>query len=132
MEQEKIKNSKNETLKAGCVVLNDRNEVLLVALADSDIWSFPKGHVENKENMQETAIREVMDETGYKVEIIKKLPDIRYKIEAKNELVRVIIFLAKPITKGIPSERGIKLSWFSIERAKQILYPNLVSVLDNL
>lgn len=132
MEQVKIKNSKNETLKAGCIVLNDQNEVLLVSLTNSDMWSFPKGHMEDGEDMRETAVRETMDETGYKVEIVKRLPDIVYKIEAKNELVRVMVFLSKPIAKGVSLEKGIKSSWFSIEKAKQILYPNLVSVLDNL
>ena len=49
MEQIKIKNENNETLKAGCVVLNDKNEVLLVYEPEKNGWSFPKGHMEQEE-----------------------------------------------------------------------------------
>lgn len=44
--ENKIKNESGETMKAGCVVVNDNNEVLLVSRADEDIWSYPKGHAE--------------------------------------------------------------------------------------
>jgi 8-oxo-dGTP pyrophosphatase MutT (NUDIX family) len=132
MEQIKIKNSKNETVKAGCIVLNDKNEVLLVSSIKGGVWSFPKGHMENGEDPKDTATREVVEETGYKVELIRKLPDISYKIEVKDELVKIIMFLAKPIEKIDAIEKEIKSGWFEVEKAREIIYPNLIPALNNL
>ena len=48
----KIKNENNETIKAGCVVVNENGEVLLVGDKEGKIWSFPKGHAENGETLE--------------------------------------------------------------------------------
>jgi len=132
MGNEKIKNQDNETLKAGCIVLNDKKEILLVALIGAEKWSFPKGHIEKNEDPESTATREALEETGYKIEIIKKLPDITYTIEAKNELVRITMFLAKPIEKINIPEKETRSDWFEINKARGVIYPNLVSVLEDL
>src|SRR3989344_3008289 len=125
MEHTKIKNSNNETLKAGCVVLNQKNEVLLVSLVENEIWTFPKGHMENGETLENTAVREVLEETGYKVEIAKRLSDVTYTNKENGELIRVAMFLAKPIEKLNVSEEKTKSFWFEIGKAKEIIYPNL-------
>lgn len=49
-------------LAAGGLVLNERNEALLIF--NRNRWSLPKGHVEDRENEQEAASREVTEETG--------------------------------------------------------------------
>ena len=132
MEHTKIKNSLEETLKSGCVVLNEKNEVLLVSLIETEIWSFPKGHMEKGEKLEDTATREVLEETGYKVEIAKRLSDVTYTNKENAELIRVAMFLAKPIEKLNTSEEKTRSAWFEIDRAKKIIYPNLVFVLDEL
>lgn len=60
--ENKIKNESGETMKAGCVVVNDDNEVLLVSRADEDIWSYPKGHAEEGESLEDVSVREVLEE----------------------------------------------------------------------
>ena len=42
------------------------------------IWSLPKGHVEPGERVEDTAMREVLEETGIAATIIEKLADIKY------------------------------------------------------
>ncbi len=42
------------------------------------IWSLPKGHVEPNEQVESTATREVLEETGIQATIIEKLADIKY------------------------------------------------------
>jgi len=37
-EHTKIKNENNQTVKAGCVVVNDNDEVLLVSDKEGKIW----------------------------------------------------------------------------------------------
>src|SRR5690242_13571766 len=108
----KIKNEHNETMKAGCVIVNDAEEVLLVSDLEGKIWQFPKGHAEEGETLEQVAIREVKEETGCDVEIVKQLPDLTYSNSQDGELIRIAIFLAKPITLGISSETKIQSKWF--------------------
>ena len=44
--------------------------VLVIKQARNNNWSFPKGHVEDGETEQQTAIREVFEEVGIKVSLI--------------------------------------------------------------
>lgn len=59
------------TDSAGCVVFKD-DSVLLVSF--SKRVGFPKGHVENGESMEETALRETYEETGVKARILQQKP----------------------------------------------------------
>ncbi|AIQ45760.1 NTP pyrophosphohydrolase [Paenibacillus sp. FSL R7-0273] len=52
---------------AGGIICNERNEVLLQRRGDSDQWGFPGGAMELGESAEETAIREIYEETGLKV-----------------------------------------------------------------
>ena len=130
IQQIKIKNNNNEIIKAGCVVMNDKKEVLLVTDKTRKIWSFPKGHAEPGETLEEDALREVREETGYEVEIVKRLADIIYAHGETGELIRVAMFLAKPIKITGSPEKETYSEWFSIEEAKKIIYPNLIYLLD--
>ncbi|MBR6598855.1 MAG: NUDIX domain-containing protein, partial [Oscillospiraceae bacterium] len=42
-------------------------EILLIKHINSGHWSFPKGHIEANETEQETALREIKEETGIDV-----------------------------------------------------------------
>jgi len=75
VEHNKIKNKNNETVKAGCVVVNENKEVLIISDKQGKICAFPKGHAENDETLEQVALREVKEETGYDVKIIKRLSD---------------------------------------------------------
>jgi 8-oxo-dGTP pyrophosphatase MutT (NUDIX family) len=61
----------------GGVVINPGGEVLLrepAAHYKGDIWTFAKGRPEPGETPEETALREVLEETGWRAEIIAKIP----------------------------------------------------------
>lgn len=45
-------------------------KVLLIRHVKGRHISFPKGHVENGENEQQTALREVMEETGLRIRLL--------------------------------------------------------------
>lgn len=51
--------------KAGCCIRSGRKILLIKGY--SGLWGFPKGTVENGENVYNCAIREVLEETGVKV-----------------------------------------------------------------
>lgn len=56
----------------GAVVYRLRDswaEVLLICHKNGGHWAFPKGHVEKGETEEETALREIREETGLKVKL---------------------------------------------------------------
>ena len=120
MNSSKVKNENGEILKAGCVIVDD-GKVLLVTGIEGTIWSFPKGHVEMGETVEETALREAKEETGYEVEIVKRLTDLLYTNKETGEPIRVAMFKAKPLKKVGTTEETRK-QWFLIEEAKSLLY----------
>ena len=65
-----------EEVSAGGVVLFG-NTILLLRKFNGD-WVLPKGKVEEGENNQEAALREVSEETGVKADILKYLGEIHY------------------------------------------------------
>ena len=55
-------------------------------------WDFPKGHVEAEETEQETAIREVSEETGLRVRLLEEFrEEIRY-VDQINKVNKVVVF----------------------------------------
>jgi len=59
----------------------DSRKVLLVHRPKYDDWSFPKGKADPGESIEQTALREVREETGFHCRIIKPLSDVRYTYE---------------------------------------------------
>ena len=54
---------------AGGCLLNDEGKVLLQKRGDSGKWGFPGGAIELGETPEETAVRELKEETGLDVEV---------------------------------------------------------------
>ena len=109
----------------GCIII-DNNKVLLIQ-QNQGFWGFPKGHVEDNETEEETALREVKEETNIDVKI---LSNKRYKMEYvtdKGNPKEVIFFVATPISKDIKKQdEEIKdIKWLGFEEAlKTITYDN--------
>ena len=79
----------------GCIIINE--EKILLIQQKQGFWGFPKGHIETNETEQETAIREVKEETNIDVKIEK---DYRYKeeyITDKGTQKEVVYFIAQKI-----------------------------------
>lgn len=55
---------------AGCILLDDKNRLILQKRADCGKWGFFGGMVEMGESVAEAAIREVKEESGFDVEIV--------------------------------------------------------------
>lgn len=69
-------------IAGGGKVYNDKGQILFIYRNDK--WDLPKGKTEKNETIEETAIREVAEETGVaKLKIIKPLP-ITYHIFKRN------------------------------------------------
>ena len=114
----------------GCIII-ENNKVLLIKQI-TEIWGFPKGHVEKNETEEETAIREVKEETNIDVEIQK---DKRYTmnyITDKGVDKEVVLFLAKKVGGEIkPQESEISVvEWLNFDEAiEKITYQNTKDLL---
>lgn len=56
----------------GAVVFREydnKTQILLIRHLNGGHWAFPKGHVENGETEEETALREILEETGLTVQL---------------------------------------------------------------
>jgi len=62
---------------AGGVVVRDA-EILLIATAGGKRWQLPKGRIEAGETPEETAVREVREETGVVGAVSARLPGTDY------------------------------------------------------
>lgn len=60
-------------------------------------WCFPKGHVEGNETEQETAAREIREETGLKVEFMKGFRKETEYSPKPGVVKEVVYFLARPV-----------------------------------
>lgn len=65
-----------EEVSAGGVVVFG-NTILLLKKFNGD-WVLPKGRVEKNEDIHDTALREVLEESGVKAEIIRYLGMVHY------------------------------------------------------
>ena len=113
-------------------VILENNKVLLVqvkSMKGRKIWTFPKGHIEQGETPRQAALREVLEETGYKASIVKPLLKVRYAFTLKGRYVRKVVqwYLMKKlgrIGKHDPSEI-LAINWVSINKAKEMVeYPS--------
>lgn len=108
----------------GCIII-DNNSVLLVK-HNAGHWDFPKGHVENNETEEQTALREVKEETNIDVEII---PGYRYIIEyspKEDVLKQVVFFIAKKISSEIKAQESeiSEIKWLKIDEAVEQITHN--------
>ncbi|MBU0660878.1 NUDIX domain-containing protein [Patescibacteria group bacterium] len=57
----------------GCfaIILNEKEEILIVHRNDYDLWNLPGGGMDIGETPEECVIREIKEETGFKAELIK-------------------------------------------------------------
>jgi len=129
MEHTKIFNKDNKLQKAGGLIIREVDgvkEVLLIS-SDSRSWSFPKGHLENKETLEEGGVRECKEETGYDTEIVQKLSVLEYKNKETGDKIIVHFYQLKIVGGELQKEyEDNHLKWFTIDGAEEAIdYQNL-------
>lgn len=105
----------------GAVIMNQQNEVLLLLRKKSpeaDFWSIPGGTVEMFETIEDTIIREIKEELGVNIEIIKLLGITNHILENEKTHWVSPAFLVQIIENQIPynvePDKHHDLKWFSI------------------
>jgi 8-oxo-dGTP pyrophosphatase MutT (NUDIX family) len=73
---------KREFSAGGVLVRRIRGEWKLAAIRPAGkkpgLWALPKGNIGRGEDPQDTALREVFEETGTKGRLVEKLGDVKY------------------------------------------------------
>jgi len=93
--------------------------------AEPDYWGFPKGHQRSGELIEVTAIREIREETGLRVELLALVGTSQYtcRTGGKTKDKIVYYYLACPTggKAGKPDGAFRQIRWVSIEQATQLL-----------
>jgi len=106
---------------------------LLVLHTGGGHWDFPKGHPEEGESPEETARREVREETGWEIELIPPFCEAIGYILPRGEEKRVLFFAGKGV-RGSGQEPDpdeiARVEWCTYPQAEERLtYPNSREVL---
>ena len=98
-------------------------EILLIKHLNGGYWTFPKGHVESGETEEQTAEREVKEETNIDIIIDNSFREVVTYSPKKDTMKDVIYFLARAKNyDAMPQPGEIALvKWVEIDLAHSVL-----------
>ena len=117
IKKNKIKKEKS----CGAFILKN-NKVLIVKQLNNT-WSIPKGHIEGNEKEEETALREIKEETNLDVEILNGFREVITYCPDKYDTIKdVVVFLSKPISNDIvlQEEEISDYKWETLDNLKEL------------
>lgn len=105
----------------GLIFNNDRDQVVLVKRKDIPVWVIPGGKIEDGEKIEDAALRESEEETGYKLKLVRKLAE--YK--PQNSLTELSHIFELKIIGGKPTlnDEAQEISFFSVKKLPKLLPP---------
>ena len=109
-----------EVLAAGGVVLRD-GLVAVVHRPRYDDWSLPKGKLDEGEDFEQAARREVEEETGMRCRVGRKLGDTSY--HDRKDRPKLVRYFEMHEEGGEfePNDEVDELRWLSLAEAREIL-----------
>jgi 8-oxo-dGTP pyrophosphatase MutT (NUDIX family) len=104
---------------SGVILISKRNTVLLVKGRKKNKWSFPKGHIQGSETIQQCALRECFEETGI------SLNDYQYNYSKRLNSGEYFVYRIPYELKHnvYDTEEIVDVAWVSIP-AMMNLYTN--------
>jgi ADP-ribose pyrophosphatase YjhB (NUDIX family) len=124
----------DEVSAGGLVIDATGKNGLLIARKDQKdpsrlIWSLPKGHIEEGETPELAAVREVLEETGIRSEIVKSLGVIDFWFMASGKRIHKTVhhYLFREVGGSLqPQESEVDdVAWIPLESViNQLAYPD--------
>lgn len=120
----------------GAIILNDKHEILLTkrsqnAKNERGCWEAPGGSIEFGETMEAAIKREMKEELGIEVDILKQFPAKDHMLPAEKQHWVATTFLVKikndQIPKIMEKDKCDGIGWYSISNL-----PNPLSVITKI
>jgi len=122
--------------KAGCIVLSkdNPNMIMMIYREKQNDFTFPKGHLESGESLEGCAIKEVREETGLDIKIIKQLWVMEYRDSSQKDVTTVYYLATSVDDQKAKPEKDCSIEWVDIFKVKdKISYENLKNFyVDNI
>ena len=123
----------------GGVILDGR-KVLLIQVKNmkgKKIWTFPKGHIEAGETPRQAALREVLEETGYKAVIVRPMIRVRYAFTFQGNYIKKTVqwYLMKKLGRigKYDASEILAIRWVSLLKAHELVqHPSDIRLVDML
>lgn len=109
----------------GYMVVNSKDEFLLLQKTIDNVWDFPKGHPNEGETDELiVAAREFEEETNIKIEFLKQVAGFRHEhtfVNPKGVARKIILFLARCDIDPKISPEHKAFVWVNIDKAKELI-----------
>lgn len=110
----------------GAIIWQERDampQVLVLRHKNGGHWAFPKGHVEGSETEEETALREIREETGLKVKLHRGFREMVTFSPEPQVMKDVIYFAATPIGGSLKrqEEEVLDIRWARLSDALKLV-----------
>lgn len=120
---------------AGGLIFNQNGEVAIIARHSRSghlEWCLPKGHIEKGETPEQTAVREVHEETGIKGEVTGSIATIDYWFTGESQRVHKLVhhYVLRQVSghltvDGDPDHEAEDAAWVPFRDLTSVLsYPN--------
>jgi len=101
-------------------------EIVLVSRRSSGLFALPKGKVDPGEQVEQTAVREVREESGLEAEILEDLGEVRYWFSDENRerVDKVVYFFLMRPTGGDMADHDHEfddVGWYHLAEAERLL-----------
>lgn len=97
-------------------------KILIAHRPRYDDWSLPKGAADKGETPEETAVREVLEETGYHCRIVAQLGTKRHRIDGGIKEVTWFAMRPLPDSPGFAINKEIDtIRWVTRKKARELL-----------
>ena len=124
---------KREFSAGGVVYKKDNGRIFILLIMPkgpnfgppTGIWSFPKGHIDQGEKIEDAALREVKEEGGVEAKIIERLGTIKYPFQLKDLNIFKIVtyFLMEYVGGEVRHDEEIAdARWFEFTEAEQLMH----------
>lgn len=120
---------KHETSAGGVIIARKNNQLLVLLIKDkNNNWTFPKGLIEDGENEEETAKREIGEEVGIRdLKLIAPLTPVKYFYKWEGNLINKTVYYylfqnsAQEHLKPQTEEGIMDVKWFHLKKAMEIV-----------